>query len=112
MAGKEKCWIYVHTNNHRCTRTALRRQEKELRRVNSQWGFEIVGCSSDSGPLTKPGCFGIARAMQAAEDGKYSVLMVKGLNHISEDSHIIDAFLAWLSERGVQVCTARDGLIG
>lgn len=112
MAGKEKCWLYVHTNNHRHTRAALCRQEKALRRCNAFWGFEAVGCSSDSGPLTKSERFGIARAMQAAEERKFSVLMVKGLNNISENSQVIDAFLAWLSERGVQICTVRDGLIG
>lgn len=111
MAEKKKVWLYQRVGKTAGADEKLARQKKDMLDIAAQQGWTTTGDVFDigTGPsLTRPS---ITKLMQAAQEGKFDVLLIDKTPSICKDRPRALSVLAAIQERGVEIYCPEEGAI-
>ncbi|HEY9161002.1 MAG TPA: recombinase family protein [Desulfomonilia bacterium] len=111
MKEQLRAWIYCRIDAPEDEHGSLKSQKEELYNYAEQMDFIVTGSSQDTGSGLKMNHSGLLEALQAAENGKIDVLLVKRLDRISRDTLKTIELLQNLKQLGITVYSPLEGEI-
>lgn len=111
MKEQLRAWIYCRIDAPEDEHGSLKSQKEELYNYAEQMGFIVTGSSQDTGSGLEMNRSGLLEVLQAAENGKIDVLVVKRLDRISRDAPKTIGFLRNLKQLGITIYSPLEGKI-
>lgn len=111
MKEQLSAWIYCRIDAPEDDHGSLKSQKEELYNYAEQMSFIVTGSSQDTGSSLKMNRSGLLEALQAAENGKIDVLLVKRLDRIGRDTPKTIELLQNLKQLGITVYSPLEGEI-
>jgi len=111
MKEQLRAWIYCRIDAPEDEHGSLKSQKEELYNYAEQMGFVVAGSSQDTGSGLEINCPGLSEALQAAEEGKTDVLLVKRLDRISRNTPKTIGLLQNLKQLGITMYSPLEGEI-
>lgn len=108
MRNRKRAWIYCRTAYPDAAE--LERQQAVMETYAGEQCYEVVGMTAEHGSDLSYDRPGMYEVMEAAEDGRMDILLVKNISRLGRDSVKTYRCLRWLSDRRVEVVCA-DGTV-
>lgn len=109
MNRKKRVWLYCHIDAPEDTHGALKAQRQQLMDYAEQMGFEIAGCSCDTGSSVLREGNGLTLFYQAVTQGRVDTLLIVNSFIILRNPGIRTSFLAFISLCKIQVYSPLTG---
>lgn len=107
---QKKAWIYCRVaHNGPDSAEVLERQRHRLESYAEDYGFEMVGVSSDIGSGLTMDRPGLLDFHAAAEDGNTDILLIHSLTRLGRDADKVTKYWNLLRDLGVSVHAADCG---
>lgn len=111
MDENKRAWTYSRIDAPEDAHGCLKGQKKGLFDYAEQMGFEVVGSSEDLGSGLDFEHSGLLKAMKAAADGEFGVLLIKRLDRLGRDMPKTMEFLMGMEQLGIKVYSPLEGEI-
>lgn len=111
MKEQVHAWIYCRIDAPEDEHGSLKSQKEELYNYAEQMNFIVIGSTQDTGSGLEINRPGLLEALQAAEEGKTDVLLVKRLDRISLDTPKTIGLLQDLKQLGITIYSPLEGEI-
>ena len=111
MEQKNRAWIYCRIDAPEDAHGSLKGQRKELMDYAEQMDFVVTGYSEDLGSGMDYDRSGLAEVLNAAEEAKMEILLIKKLDRLGRDTVKTMELFQDLKKYGIQLYSPMEGEI-